>query len=399
MSPLERLWWLLGIIWSFFAGVWWFVVPVILFGVLSNLWILYLKTRKLHAINWSLLEIHVPREILRTPKAMEQIFAALNAIDSDISFTDKWWKGKTIEWLSFEMVGVAHGVHFFIRVPANYRNLLEAAIYAQYPGAEIRELADDYTELVPAHLPNETYDLFGASLKLKKDEVYPIRTYPYFEDIDEDKRLDPLAAITEVMSGLKEGEIIWFQLLVRPTDRNPKDMVKKAIEEIVGKKKIMETGEEVSAGLMSVTPLQRDVIKAIEEKTAKLLFETCIRYLYIDHRASFTRSNAAAVYGAIQQFNTKNMNSLGANSKALTIGKWPFWKQRRLHMRKRKLFNAYKKRWFADGSKVSPWAQGFLMNTEELATIYHFPISVVAAPHLGRLETKKGSPPANLPIG
>ena len=38
------------------------------------------------------------------------------------------------------------------------------------------------------------------------------------------------------------------------------------------------------------------------------------------------------------------------------------------------------------------------MNTEELATIYHFPSATVKTPMLGRVEAKKGTPPASLPV-
>jgi hypothetical protein len=40
----------------------------------------------------------------------------------------------------------------------------------------------------------------------------------------------------------------------------------------------------------------------------------------------------------------------------------------------------------------------FIMNIEELATIYHFPGTVATTPTLTRVEAKKGEPPANLPV-
>ncbi|MBI2035871.1 MAG: hypothetical protein HYT12_04320 [Candidatus Liptonbacteria bacterium] len=400
MSPIETLFTTFGFAWNMLLQVWWLLLPIVLFLIFRDLWVFYLKLQYLQKFTWTLLEVSVPREILRTPKAMEQVFAAVNGIDPTITLTEKWWKGLIVDWISFEMVGIARSVHFFIRVPTKYRNLIEAAIYAQYPGAEIKESPDDYLNILPENLPNQTYDLFGLNLKLSKEEPYPIRTYPYFEDIEEERRLDPLAAITEVMSRLREGEVVLIQLLVRPTVRNLKEEAKKIIEEMMGKKKIGADVEGAMASIISVTPGQRDVVKGIEEKLSKILLEANLRFIYVDHRANFTRSNASAIAGAFQQFNTRNMNGLKPLKKTLTIAKWPFFKQQRLFLKKRRLWNAYKKRWFADDrARVNAWSRGFLVNTEELATLYHFPASVVAAPRLERIEAKKGTPPANLPLG
>ena len=41
---------------------------------------------------------------------------------------------------------------------------------------------------------------------------------------------------------------------------------------------------------------------------------------------------------------------------------------------------------------------GFILNIEELATLYHFPGEVAATPSLPRIDSVKGSSPSNLPI-
>ena len=65
-------------------------------------------------------------------------------------------------------------------------------------------------------------------------------------------------------------------------------------------------------------------------------------------------------------------------------------KQQKLHFRKRMIWDSYRLRRFP--SKTS------ILNTEELATLYHPPISGVEAPRLARIEAKKGEPPAGLPV-
>ena len=44
------------------------------------------------------------------------------------------------------------------------------------------------------------------------------------------------------------------------------------------------------------------------------------------------------------------------------------------------------------------WPSSFILNTEELASIYHFPGRRVApAPFIRRIEAKKGEAPSGLP--
>jgi hypothetical protein len=54
------------------------------------------------------------------------------------------------------------------------------------------------------------------------------------------------------------------------------------------------------------------------------------------------------------------------------------------------MFDAYKARMFPEKTSI--------LCTEELATVYHFPIASVGAPMLRRVETRKGEPPSNLPM-
>ncbi len=198
-----------------FSHIWWIIIPAFLFFIFWDLWLIYLQLRFFKSIKWVTLHIRVPKDILKTPKAMEQIFAAAHAILDPPDFWEKYFKGKYQYWVSFEMVGQEKGVYFYCRTPERYRNLIESAIYAQYPEAEINE-TEDYTQLLPAVLPNKIYDLWGLEFQFLKSDAYPIRTYPYFEEAVEEKRLDPLAAITETMSDLKEGEKIWLQFLIKP---------------------------------------------------------------------------------------------------------------------------------------------------------------------------------------
>lgn len=397
-------------------------MPLALMFVFWKFWKYHVFIKYLRSIKWVLLEIKIPAGIEKTPKAMEQIFSAVYGIYSfGFKLFEKYLEGRLFEdWVAFELVGFAGGVHFYVRTPAQWRDILESAIYAQYPDAEVHE-AEDYMNLMPKTLPNKVYDVWGTDYHLIKANPYPIQTYEHFENAQEEKRLDPIAAITEVMSKLKNDEAIWIQIMVSPTDDAWKKEGEALRDKLIGRKKaapknffdavwefvknlIFAAGQhpvweeskkeerEAQSLLFHMTKGELSAVEAIEKKISRLGFKTNIRFLYIDKRNSFTRSNIAAVMSTFHQFTTQDLNGFRPNIKTMTIvrGNLKLLKQRRLWFRKRRLFESYRRMYWPRKTSV--------LNVEELATIYHFPSLVVEAPLLRRLGAKKGEPPAGLPV-
>src|SRR6266571_253817 len=159
----------LSSLWLVWSKVWWIALPFITFFFAWDFWNLYIHYRFLVAIKWMLLEIKVPKNVLKTPKAMEQIFAAAYA---PYSYGFRWleihWEGLLDHSMSFEIVGSAGESHFYLRLPRQYRNLMESAIYAQFPEAEITEV-EDYVKLMPRIIPNKTFEVYGQEMMLKKE--------------------------------------------------------------------------------------------------------------------------------------------------------------------------------------------------------------------------------------
>lgn len=408
-------------------------MPLFIFLISWNLYLIYIRTRYVNKIDWSMIELKIPKEILKTPKAMEQVFAGLAATYSfGLKPVETYLEGKVEPWISFEMAGYGGGVYFYIRLPSKFRNLVESAIYAQYPEAEIH-LAEDYTELLGSVLPNKIYDVWGTDLVLVRENYYPIRTYQHFEETQEEKRLDPIAAISEVMSNLKEGEIIWLQTLISPASDEWQKEGQEKINEIAGRKTEEEKRgfggalyewaknlffapveypswldgkkDETRPASKFLDPHEQDIVKAISNKISKFGFETVIRFVYIDRRDSFSPANVSAIIGSFQQFNISYLNSFkpDTDKKTMTVkGGWlahffPKYKEIIEFSRKRKIFNRYRLRMFGIRNKVRP-EKFSVLNTEELATIYHLPTIMVGAPRLRKLEAKKGGPPTGLPI-
>jgi len=403
--------------WQVIKWVWWIVIPYLLFSAIYKLWLEYIKKQFLKKVEYVVFEIKVPRYVEKSFKSMENVFASLHSIQiSKPNFKERVFEGKTQLWLSAEIVGNGEGVSFYFRTPKDYKNLVESHLYAQYPDVEINEV-EDYTSVFSAPLPNKFWDLWGLDFMLTQPSPYPILTYPFFELQKEEKIIDPLASLLETVSKLGPDEKIWVQILFKPADDSCKKEGEKIVGKLIGKKEptqrsyfdyVLEflyhlvrapftapqwwedSGSAGSPGnVQNLTPGEKEIVEAIQRKTSKLLFDATIRFVYIDRRDAFTRLNITSVMGFFRQFNTLHLNGFKPYKPSVTKANKPF-KEQKEFWKKRVLFKNYLKRKFNGDTKM-------VLNTEELATLFHFPVTTVEAPMLKRLEAKKSGPPINLP--
>ncbi len=407
---------ILRLIFGFIAGWWWVYLPLLLLFVLTATYELYTKLKYIQAIKWVLFELKIPQDPGKSPKATEQMFAALHGtLPPPIKWKDRVFKGKMVDWLSFEIVGIGGEPHFYVRTPEQYKKLVQSQIYAQYPDSEITEVVEDYVDLLPPSLPDNNNDLWGAEMILSKEDYYPIRTYPEFEEKssgpDYVKRIDPLASLAEVISSLESGEYLGVQLLVRPTGDGWVKKGQAEMDKLQGKKpkageslltKVVFEIDKIIPGHVEVkkdekkpeqtqlTSGKQEAIKAAERKMSKIGFECGVRFMYAAPKETFHRAHISGVIGAFKQFALQTINSFKLNSRTITFAKWPFKKSKEYN-KKVFLLNKFKNR--------SLPAKGFILNIEELATIYHLPDVGVKSPLLPRVETKKGEAPAGLPTG
>jgi len=410
---------------------WWVVLPIILWRPILFLWLWWRRERWWSRQKMILLEIKIPKEVLKPLKAMEQVFSGLwgNLYDP-ADWWEKWIDGQQLFSYSLEIVGLAGEAHFFIRIPGKSRNAVESTIYSQYPDAEI-SVVDDYTKNVPRDIPNKNWDMWGTDYQLLKEDVYPLKTYAqFFEEspqvAKEEKRIDPLATLLEGMGKLGPGEQLWVQisagpitneennfvnrgkktvneLIKRPKKEEPRPILEEAVKGIIlGKPIEEEKREEMLWPEMMLTPGERESIVGIENKIGQYFFEVYYRFIYLAKRDVYFGAAKSIPFGFFSQFNTTNLNANKPWSKTITkIHKSWFLPlnlihSRRLYVKKRRLFRNYTKRL----SPIYPKDGGtFVLGTEELATLFHFPGRMVApAPSLSRVEAKKGEAPPELPI-
>src|SRR3990167_4013288 len=108
----------------FLVGYWWIYLPVLLAATLMGAYESYTRLKFIKAIKWVLLDLKIPQDPGKSPKATEQIFAALHGtLPPPIRWRDKFFKGKTVDWVSLEIVGIGGEIHFYVRTPEQYKKL------------------------------------------------------------------------------------------------------------------------------------------------------------------------------------------------------------------------------------------------------------------------------------
>lgn len=410
---------------SFVGRSWFLWLPLSLFFILKETWLRYVKAYYLSRTKWVLLEVKVPREVAKSPKAMESIFAGIHGTSRMGNVYERYWKGFFVPWFSLEIVGNNTGVHFYIRCSIFFRKMIESQIFAQYPSCEISEV-EDYTKALPSSMPHSEWGIWGTEFVLQKPDAYPIRTYEDFilsEKValkEEEKKIDPLSSLLEFLGSLNEGENIWIQMLVRTASNTWKEEGRRLIQKLAGREPkvdepaitkmiysidkaiggvsvaVPEKKESTTPKILTLTPGEIDVIKAIERNISKIGLEVGFRWIYIAKKELYNPIAIPAMNGIFRQFSSPDLNGFKPN-KLITTSIDYVLKSTREAMRKRRLYDAYRLRSFFM-PPYSKRSKSFVLSSEELATIYHFPGEVVHAPGFARIEAKKGAPPANLPI-
>ncbi|MEK7653410.1 MAG: hypothetical protein AAB358_02950 [Patescibacteria group bacterium] len=414
-----------------FKGGGWVVFLMVFTWGLYQIWLEARQIRCIRSWQQVFLAIDIPKNNEQTPKAVENVFTALSGSLTGHNFLDKYWFGKRDEFFSFELVSLEGYVQFLVRTPAHFRDLVEASIYAQYPEAEITEVEDYAAPYKDLPFPNDKYNLWGSELVLIKDYPYPIRTYPEFEHTMTQQLIDPMADLLEVLSRVGPGEQVWLQLVVSPQQppgwgevankvlqekkgqeyKPPETFLSKAVYKPIDwlgtaamevANQILTSADEEGANkkdeadqfrMMRMAPRERTVFENIERKLSKHAFRVKFRLIYLGERDVFKKGRGVgAVIGAIQQFNAHDSNGFKPGKKTKTSADY-FFVARRVAKKQKRILQQYIQRNNWSGDRV----ENMFLNSEELASIWHFPVITVKAPSVEKAGAKKAVPPTRLP--
>lgn len=362
---------------------WYVWLPVVLvLGYLT--WRNYQRIDAVKAIESTLLILEIPKANDKSEMAAEQLFASLHGILRDKE--ELKLNGGIQEHLSFEIASVNGQIRFYVWVPKALQSFVEGQIYAQYPTVQIHEAEEDYV----AHERNHSV-IYTSEITLTGSEFLPLKTFQSFE-------VDPLAGITGTLAKLETtGEELWIQVLVRPiadTWHKSSESWVKSIKNgkgggLLGGGKfdmkwffgLLEAfwkPPEQGAGSAPAAPELSDRdktrISEAEKKATKLGYQVKIRLAYLGENQTNAKLQMQALVGTFKQYNSTNLNGFKVSGASF----------------KKEDLEKYRARLFAD--------KGFLLNIEEVASVFHLPHTNVETPNIVWASTKTAEPPSKLPI-
>lgn len=407
----------------FYAGVLW-----VLIESTFHQWVKYRNAEFIRDYKWITLEIKLPREINKSPAAMEAVLEAFQQGGGLRTWWDRYRKGNMLSWFSLEIASFGGDIHFFIRTHEKFKNIIESYIYAQYPGIEIFEV-EDYTDSF-RYDPKE-HEILGGHFVLEKEDYMPVKTYVDYgldKDPKEEFKTDPITPMLEFMGSLKGNQQLWYQILIR-SDRFV-DWKKEAKDEVAKRfMRVPKEGKEEDAKLFTehkLTQGEKDEIRAIERSTTKAGFEVFIQALYMAPHSETDSNKTSSFVGMLKPFGSPAFNSFRVQEDTSFVFPWQDRADgRKLIRLKQKFFKRFVLRMYSQywstidafslsyeiNSRIDRFLRhghnyfsapknkdSFILNIEELATMYHFPGKVAGTPTFKRISSTKSEAPSNLPV-
>ena len=362
-----------------------FIAALVLVGGLRT------KGQMQRALNMTLFLIRVPRESGQSAgggaqKSEKELISVCEQMFSGFSnLHSKGWNrflyGEPYLALEIAVHHIGEETHFYVAVPKSSEDIIEKQIFGYYPTADVSR-TKDYNIFNPQGASAGTY------LSYATNPILPLKTYQKLES-------DPLGGILTSMSRLQgEGEGAVLQLLIRPSHaEGQKSLATKVARE-------MQSGYQFKEALSRaqhppkpkpppapgqapepekpkvITPADEEVIKAVTTKAGKQNFDVNVRLIASAPSPARAEQILGDFQGSFVQFSSPDMNSLNT---AKVTG-------RALD----KLIYNFSFRLFDD-------RQAMTMSTEEITSLYHFPIATTAAPRVEFLKAKSSEPPPNLP--
>ena len=318
-------------------------------------------------------------KVIEAIAAAETFFTAIGGLKAQKGFK-AWLYGRDDEF-AFEIVARDKMVMFYVTVPASMRTFIEQQLSAAWPDAFMEEV-EDYNIFQPTGV------IVGSYVKLKRNHAFPIKTYRKMD-------ADPLATLTNVLAKIPEHEGAAFQFIVRSAPaawrkrgvevaHNIQQGMK--VEDAMKKKKPGELSKWIAAlgsGKKSeeskkeykLSPQEEEVVKAIEEKASKAGMDVCARLIVSASdagQAQITLENMLNGFAQYSVFQYGNTFTKSVPSSKMDLGR-------------RFIYRLFDER------------QSSVLNTEEMASLWHLPLPWTETPNIRWLGARRASAPPDVP--
>ena len=273
---------------------------------------------------------------------------------------------------------IGEEIRFYLSVPRLVREVAVKQIHGIWTNASVEEADDDY------NIFNPSGATAGAYLKQGENYALPIRTY-------QEIGMDTFSAIVGSFSKMNEvGEGAAMQIVARPASKESKKRFESYLRSLKrGEplKRVFGHGFPFGAGEMkeAFNPkgeeakkeekvVDEEAVKALTAKTAKPLFEVNVRLLTSAPTSFQANDILDGLSAGFTQFGSPMRND------------FKIVKPRNSS----KLVYDFSFRNFNNG-------QAMILNSEEIASFYHMPISSTETPRVKWLKSREAPPPSNLP--
>jgi len=316
----------------------------------------------------------------------ETIFSSIGGLRAERGFR-VWLFGRD-DHFSFEIVASEKLISFYVLAGQEQARYLQQQIQAYYPDASMEEV-NDYNIFHP------DASVLGGYMITKKHYIFPLKTYKTME-------IDPLNSILNVMSKLEVNEGMSIQFVVRSSrgtwHRQAGEVVRKAYQTnstseafsslggskvLTGFINLLKTSkpkkpEEINTPQeqKKLTSMEEEMLKEIEQKNSKAGLDVNIRVVVSARdkgQAQVYLDNIASVMSQYNHYDYGN----NFNSRFVKRGQ-------------KKIINDFIYRRFDE--KISR-----LLNTEELASMYHFPLKGAETPNIVWLTARLSAVQSNIP--
>jgi hypothetical protein len=318
------------------------------------------------------------------PLAAEQLFSVIHGIIKEDGESNHF---------SFEIFVQNEKIKFIVVCNEILATHIESQIYAQYPMAQINRIPDYSLDI-------SNYQIIkGTGIGLLKKDYLPILTFRNFE-------VDPLSAITSSLSQVKGDEGLAIQIITKPRPDNWQMSGYEAISKIK-KKEFSEKGEEfilfrlfkfllkillfvltrifipsstsekevkTAKAISALSQSEEVTVSGIENKLTRSGFDSFIRIVSFSNNPIDVEQNYRSCLATFSQFSRTNLNSFIELKESDS----------------KKLITDFQNR-------TLDLSNSYILNTEELASIYHLPSSSVDIPNIDWAPIRQNEIPDNLP--